>query len=58
MILIVLEDKRKEMENSCAEQFADMDRKLNDAKREHAKAGITCCQIRYSLPLFVLFLSS
>ena len=41
MILIVLEDKRKETENSCTEQFADMNRKLNDAKREHAKAGIT-----------------
>ena len=36
-----MEEKRRETENSCAEQFADMDRKLNDAKREHAKAGKT-----------------
>ena len=37
--IAVLEEKRKETENSFAEQLADMDRKVNEAKREHAKAG-------------------
>ena len=51
----VLEEKRKETENSCAEQFADMDRKLNDAKREHAKAGMDLNLFGETFDVYFLF---
>lgn len=35
-----LECQRKELEAEWTEQFAEMERKLNDACREHAKAGM------------------
>ena len=39
LVILALEDQRKELEEDFTEQLADMERKLNDARREHTKAG-------------------
>ena len=36
----VLEEQRRDVENQFSDRLADMDRQINEAKREHAKAGM------------------
>ncbi|XP_052239234.1 coiled-coil alpha-helical rod protein 1-like isoform X3 [Dreissena polymorpha] len=41
----VLEAQREEVENQSADRLADLDRQLNDAKREHTKAVVSLRQL-------------
>ncbi|KAK7496964.1 hypothetical protein BaRGS_00011700 [Batillaria attramentaria] len=44
-MMLALEDQRNELKKDWAEQMAEMERKLNDARREHTKAVVTVRQL-------------
>ncbi|XP_053390441.1 coiled-coil alpha-helical rod protein 1-like [Mercenaria mercenaria] len=41
----ILEEQRHEVENQFSDRLADMDRQINEAKREHAKAVVSVRQL-------------
>ena len=41
ILFIVVEEQKTVIQQQFSEQLAELDRQLNDAKREHTKAGTT-----------------
>jgi len=51
LLLTVLDEQRQEVENQTADRVADLDRQLNEAKREHTKAGTSSTGLNWLKPV-------